>query len=121
MLLKALRNGLGQLIVLGDALTRPQPMQRSATQQQEVEQALENMSLYQFRACPFCVKVRRNLHALNLPMELRDAANDSQHRSALAAGGGAIKVPCLRIDEGGGNTWLYESDEIIAYLKQRFG
>jgi glutathione S-transferase len=30
-------------------------------------------------------------------------------------------VPCLRIDEGGGSTWLYESAAIIAYLEKRFG
>ncbi|MEM7376052.1 MAG: glutathione S-transferase N-terminal domain-containing protein [Pseudomonadota bacterium] len=120
MLLKALRNGLGQLIVLGDTLTRPTPLQRTPERQAEVEQALTGLSLYQFRACPFCVKVRRNLHRLNLPITLRDAANDPTHRRALAEGGGEIKVPCLRITDGEQDTWLYESDEIIAYLDTRF-
>ncbi len=121
MLLKALRNGLGQLIVMGDAATRPSPVARSDADQLQVEQALEALSLYQFRACPFCVKVRRTLHRLNLPMELRDAANDPVHREALAQGGGDIKVPCLRIQSDGEDRWLYESDDIIAYLNDRFG
>ncbi|MEM6986980.1 MAG: glutathione S-transferase N-terminal domain-containing protein [Pseudomonadota bacterium] len=120
MLLTALRKGLGQVIVWGDQLTRVQPLQRSAEQQADVERELASMSLYQFHACPFCVKVRRHLHQLNLPIELRDAANDPTHRSALAAGGGTVKVPCLRIQGGEQDTWLYESDEIIAFLRGKF-
>lgn len=121
MLLKALRTGLGQLIVLGDAATRPKPLERSHADQVRVESELASLSLYQFRACPFCVKVRRTLHRLNLPLELRDAAGDTTHRADLARHGGEIKVPCLRIESGTDHRWLYESDDIIAYLESRFG
>jgi glutathione S-transferase len=34
--------------------------------------------------------------------------------------GGKFKVPCLRIEENGQSTWLYESKAIIAYLDERF-
>ncbi|MGP1613692.1 MAG: glutaredoxin family protein, partial [Pollutimonas bauzanensis] len=78
------------------------------------------LSLYQFHACPFCVKTRRSLHRLNVPISLRDAKNDPAHRDRLLAGGGKIKVPCLHIQEQGQSRWLYESNEIIAYLEQRF-
>ncbi|MBE1043526.1 glutaredoxin, partial [Escherichia coli] len=50
---------------------RPRKLQRSAEAQAEVERALRNLSLYQFRACPFCVKTRRAMHRLNLPMQLK--------------------------------------------------
>ncbi|RIA36455.1 glutaredoxin [Ectopseudomonas oleovorans] len=120
MLLKALRIGLGQIVVFADWISRPRKLKRSPEAQAEVQRATSDLALYQFQACPFCVKVRRSLHRLNLPVELRDAKNDAGHRQALEQQGGRIKVPCLRIEENGQSTWLYESKAIIAYLDQRF-
>lgn len=120
MLLKALRVGLGQLIVLGDAISRPRPQRRSAEGQAAVINDAARLSLYQFHACPFCVKTRRSLHRLNVPITLHDAKNDPVHRERLLTGGGKIKVPCLHIQEEGQSRWLYESKEIIAYLEQRY-
>lgn len=120
MLVKALRVGLGQMIVLGDALTRPRPQRRSAQGQAAVNTEAARLSLYQFHACPFCVKTRRAIHKLNAPIALRDAKGDPEAREQLLAGGGKVKVPCLRIDEADGTRWMYESSEIIAYLEQRF-
>jgi glutaredoxin len=120
MLMKALRVGLGQLIVAGDLVTRPRKQKRDAVAQAEVDQAARSLTLYQFHACPFCVKTRRALHRLNVPVALRDAKNSEQDRQALLAGGGRIKVPCLRIEEAGKTTWMYESKAIIDYLDKRF-
>lgn len=119
MFMKALRVGLGQLIVLGDAVSRPRPQQRSAQGQAAVNKDAAALSLYQFHACPFCVKTRRAIHRLNVPIALHDAKNP-QEREHLLAGGGKVKVPCLRIEEAGGTRWMYESNAIIAYLEQRF-
>ena len=120
MILKAVREGLGRLIVFIDWATRPKPLARSAEEQQAVDQATRDMPLYQFYACPFCVRTRRAIHRLNLKIEVRDAQNDPEHRQTLTQEGGALQVPCLRIDEGAASTWLYESDDIIAYLEKRF-
>jgi glutaredoxin len=120
MLMKALRTGLGQVIVVGDLLTRPPRQKRSAEAQAKVVEAARGLSLYQFHACPFCVKTRRTLHKLNVPVALRDAKNDPAARDTLLAEGGKIKVPCLRIEEAGQVTWMYESKVIIEYLNQRF-
>lgn len=120
MFINALRNGLGQIIIFIDFITRPRKMQRSPEAQAAVNQAASNLSLYQFRACPFCVKTRRTLHKLNVPMQLRDAKNDAQARSELLEQGGKIQVPCLRIEENGQSTWLYESKAIASYLQDRF-
>ncbi|MFM0594980.1 MULTISPECIES: glutathione S-transferase N-terminal domain-containing protein [Paraburkholderia] len=120
MLMKALRVGLGQLIVLGDALSRPRPQRRSVQGQAAVNKEAARLSLYQFHACPFCVKTRRALHRLNVPMTLHDVRNDSAQRENLLAGGGKIKVPCLHIQEEDQSRWLYDSNAIIAYLEQRF-
>jgi glutaredoxin len=120
MLMKALRVGLGQLIVLGDAVSRPRPQRRSAQGQAQVEKEASRLSLYQFHSCPFCVKTRRTLHRLNVPMTLHDAKKDPVQRERLRVGGGKVKVPCLLIQEEGESRWLYESKAIIAYLEQRF-
>ena len=121
MLLKALREGLGRLIVFINFVTRPRPMQRSEEEQARVNEEASSLTLYQFYACPFCVRTRRAIHRLNLPIETRDAQNDPVDRQALKDGGGKIKVPCLRIEEAGGTRWMYESMDIIAYLEGRFG
>lgn len=121
MLVKLVREGLGRIIVFISWLTRPTPMQRAPAEQAKVDEAAKRLSLYQFYACPFCVKTRRALRRLNLNVELRDAQNDVARRSELEKQGGKIQVPCLRIDEGDEPTWLFESSEIIAYLENRFG
>ena len=109
---------LGRIILLVDFLTAPRGVKRSPEAQQKVEQAIDGLSLYQFQACPFCVKVRRELKRQSLPLELRDA-KQSDHKSALEQGGGWVKVPCLRIEEAGDVRWMYESSDIISYLQQR--
>lgn len=59
---------------------------------------------------------------LSLNIELRNALQPGEHRAALEREGGQIKVPCLRIQGDDGSVqWLYESNDIIAYLRERFG
>ncbi|BAN47993.1 glutathione S-transferase N-terminal domain-containing protein [Metapseudomonas resinovorans] len=120
MFIKAVRVGLGQLIIFLDFITRPRKLRRSPEAQAQVAEATTGLALYQFNACPFCVKTRRAMHRLNLPIALRDAKHDETHRAALLAGGGKIKVPCLRIEENGESRWMYESNDIIRYLDSRF-
>lgn len=120
LLLKLIRNGLGRLIIFIDFLTRPKKMQRSEQLQQQVNEQAQTMSLYQFHACPFCVKVRRAMRRLNVDIELHDAKNDPVRREELNTGGGRIKVPCLKTNDGDKETWLYESKDIIAYLEKQF-
>ena len=121
MLLKLTRNALGQIVIFFDFITRPKPIQRATETQNEIDLITRNMALYQFRACPFCVKTRRAIHRLNLNIETRDTINNAQHRADLEKFGGVIKVPCLKIEEGGNTQWMYESSDIIAYLENRFG
>ncbi|NBB09753.1 glutaredoxin [Pseudomonas sp. SLFW] len=118
--MKALRVGLGQLVILVDFLTRPGKKKRSPEAQAAVEASAKDLTLYQFNACPFCVKTRRTLRRLNVPVALRDAKNNELDRQTLLNEGGKIKVPCLRIEEAGKTVWMYESKVIIEYLNQRF-
>jgi len=120
MILKLIRTGLGQIIIFLNYLFRPQQKKRTPIEQARINQKTQSFALYQFHACPFCVRVRRMITQLNLKIEYRDAKNDTTHREALLAGGGKIKVPCLRIEENDQVSWLYESLDINAYLSDRF-
>lgn len=120
MLVKLLRNGLGQLIIFIDFITRPAKMKRSQEQQVLVEKKATELALYQFRACPFCVKTRRTMHKLNLPITLKDAKNNTDDRRFLLEQGGKIQVPCLRITSSGKEEWLYDSKKINQYLVDNF-
>lgn len=120
MFIKALRNGLGSIIIFISWLTRPAKIKRSPEGQQQVDAAAAQLTLYQFRACPFCVKVRRQLHRLNAPVQIAEAAQGTEARQQLLEQGGKVKVPCLRIESAEGVQWMYESDAIISYLEQQF-
>lgn len=120
MIVKVVREGLGRFIVLVNYLTRPTKIERPVRVQQEIDASAKALSLYQFYACPFCVKTRRTIHRLNVPISFVDAQGNQQNREDLLTGGGAIKVPCLRIDENNKTTWMYESNNIISYLNDRF-
>ncbi len=122
LLLKIFREGVGGLMAFISYLTTPIKVKRTAEQQAEIDKEVEGLSLYQYFACPFCIKTRRTIRSLKLPIEYRDAQiRGGKHRQDLEQQGGQIKVPCLRIDENGSSQWLYESNEIIAYLNKRFG
>ncbi|MBI5751995.1 MAG: glutathione S-transferase N-terminal domain-containing protein [Hydrogenophilales bacterium] len=118
---KTLRLVLGPFMMLWEFFTTPKGIVRPDEKQQQIDLQCRGLALYQFKTCPFCIKVRRAMRALSLNIELRDAQHDPQHRAALLQGGGQIKTPCLRItDEQGNSRWMYESDDIIQYLRQRF-
>lgn len=116
---------LTPFMLITEWLTTPKAISRSPEQQANVNTACQQLALYQFKACPFCIKVRKEMARLGLNIEKRDAQHNPQHRNALQNQGGKVKVPCLLITESSADTpshqrWLYESTEIISYLRQRF-
>ncbi len=112
---------LGRLILLIDFLTTPRGVKRSAEEQAMLDQQTSSLALYQYAACPFCVKVRRALKRHSLQVETRDAKRNEQYRQELLNDGGQLKVPCLKITEESGDVrWMYESSDIIRYLEGRF-
>ncbi len=118
---KTLRLVLGPFMLLWEVLSRPKAITRAPAQQREVDALSRNLTLYQFSTCPFCIKVRKEIHRLALPIERRDAQHAVGHRAELLQGSGAVQVPCLRITHPDGKVqWLAESGAIISYLNQRF-
>ena len=112
---------VGSLIRIVDFLTSPSPMQRSASEQAKIAEDCKNLTLYQYPSCPFCVRVRRNMKRLNLPIRQIDPRKDDQWMQQLVNEGGKAQVPCLQIVDGNGSSnWMYESADINSYLDQRF-
>lgn len=120
MIINLLRNGIGNILACAEQLTRPARMQRDPEEQARVDEQASQLILYQYRGCPFCIKVRRELHRLNVDIEMRDPSRNEQHRQELLEQGGRIMVPCLRIKENGQERWMYESSDINAWLRQQF-
>ena len=119
--MKVIRWILGQIILILDFLTSPKAVVREAKEQRAIDDVTASMSMYQFKTCPFCVKVRRELKRHALHIELRDAKNDAEIKAELVREGGRHKVPCLRIEKPDNSVeWLYESNDIIAHLKNQF-
>jgi len=79
---------------------------------------MNQYSLYYSNLCVFCQRVLFELRGKEHPIELR-ATSDVKHYRDLMAGGGKGQVPCLRIDSGDKTTWMYESQDIVRYLKQQ--
>ncbi len=101
--------------------TRQPRKQRTPDEQRQVDRATRMLSLYQFAACPYCIRVRRVIRKLQLNIELRDAAGNTAFQQELRLYGGKLQTPCLRIEQEGQEAiWLYESSVIIHYLKTRF-
>ncbi|MDO9420497.1 MAG: glutathione S-transferase N-terminal domain-containing protein [Herminiimonas sp.] len=118
---KLVRLILGPFLLLKEQLSKPKGLVRSAADQARVDAECQQLALYQFTTCPFCIKVRQEMRRLSLNVEQHDAQHSAENRQALLAQGGSSKVPCLKIVDADNQTrWLYNSREIIAYLQQRF-
>ena len=112
---------LGSLILSINWLTTPKGIKRDAGDQADIDKLTGKLALYHYRACPFCVKVRRQMKRQSLNIVTKDVKRSETAKEQLLAGGGLLKVPCLRIeDEQGQSQWMYESSDIINYLEGRF-
>ena len=118
---KTIRAVLGPILLLKEKLTRPAGLVRAQADQEEVNRQCHALTLYQYKTCPFCMKVRQEMDRLSLPIQRIDAQHPGADRTALQTQGGQAKVPCLRVtDTSGQSLWMYDSDKIIAYLRGRF-
>ena len=102
---------LGRIILFLDWLTSPRPNKISRTELDAIHNKVKNMTIYEFRACPFCVRVRRFMKKNNKVIFAQE----------LIDGGGKLQVPCLKIGDSNNSEWLYESKDIILYLKKHLG
>lgn len=118
-----IRKVVGSMLLFFDRVNPSKPtFQRSESDQALVDKETSALSLYQFKACPFCLKTRRAIERLGLKIECRDANTNAKYKEELTTQGGQFQTPCLRIENAGAAaTWMYESSDIIEYLQRRFG
>jgi glutathione S-transferase len=78
------------------------------------------LELYEFEACPFCRKAREALTVLDLDaLVLPCPKGGPRFREEVKRRGGKYQFPYL-VDPNTGKE-MYESDEIVAYLFERYG
>lgn len=119
--MKVVRIVLGALILFLNWVFTPKGVKRDAEAQAGIDKETAKLSLYQYKSCPFCVKVRRSMKRSSLNISTHDAKRSDKARDELMQGGGLLKVPCLKIEDDNGEVrWMYESSDIISYLDQRF-
>lgn len=112
---------LGRVILLFNWLFAPRGVERGPELQTATDLQTASLALYQYKACPFCVKVRRAIKRQSLNIETRDVKRCELAREQLLTGTGSLKVPCLRIEADSGEVnWLFESADIIEYLDGKF-
>jgi glutaredoxin len=110
---------IGRIILLLNFIFSPSSKKRAPELQAEVDASTQHLILYQLPACPFCVKVRRSMKRDGVNVELRNINKNEDYREELIREGGKRTVPCLKItDDNQKVTWLYESSDVIGYLKQ---
>ena len=77
---------------------------------------LDNLELFYFDTCPFCIKVLRYLRNNQIQnVTLLNIQKDQSAHHRLLDVGGKSQVPCLFIN----GTPLYESDDIINYFQNQ--
>ncbi len=80
------------------------------------------LELYQMEHCPYCAKVRRVMEELDLDFICRNMPKGSPKRELLRRLGGKEMVPFLVDTSDKSNpVMMYESDDIIDYLKEKYG
>jgi glutathione S-transferase len=82
---------------------------------------LNGLTLYQLPSCLFCWRVRFATWRMGIKLPMKNLMLSPTAHSELVREGGRMQVPCLRIEEGEKVSWLYESADIIDYLKGRAG
>ena len=103
---------LGSLILFFDRLFSPKEIVRDANSQASVDKQTGKLALYQYQACPFCVKVRRAMKRHSLNIETRDAKLSDSSRDELLQGGG-VPVPAALDSE-----ILDEAFETRAFVRE---
>lgn len=73
----------------------------------------DSLTLYIKYSCPYCEKVTTYMDEHHIEIKTKDVANP-EVRDELIAIGGKKQVPCLVHD----GKALYESDDIIKWLRQ---
>ena len=81
------------------------------------KQKLPGLTLYHYWGSYFSWKTRLAIYWMRVDIPFKDILLDDRAYQDLLKLGGKDQSPCLRIEQGSGVKWLYESNDIIVYLK----
>ena len=76
----------------------------------------KDLVLYVKNLCPYCRKVTTYMKQHDIEIPIKDVYSDVNAMVELVTIGGKNQAPCLFID----GKPLYESDDIIEFLKKEF-
>ena len=76
---------------------------------------MDELSLYYLPTCPYCQRVLGFMNQNGILIDMH-STTETANRDFLLSHGGKNQVPCLFIGEKA----LYESNDIIAYLRGKF-
>ena len=109
---------LGRIIICLDMIFSPKALNRDSVDQTKINKITNSYKLYQYHACPFCIKVRRFFKRESLNIDLVDAKQES-YKQELIQNGGKQKVPCLKVElKNKPVRWIYESKDIIKFISK---
>ena len=116
--MKLIRWVLGKIILFLDVLFSPKVLSRDSFNQTKINKVTSSYKLYQYNACPFCVKVRRFIKRESLEIDIVDAKKQI-YKQELIKNGGKQKVPCLKVKFKNNKVrWIYESKDIIDFISK---
>ncbi len=75
-----------------------------------------DLTLFYFPGCPYCKKVLNFMKDKNIEIQLKNIRKNREAARKLKEIGGKKQVPCLFIN----GKPLYESDDIIVWLKEHY-
>lgn len=79
------------------------------------------LTLYYMSHCPYCIKVLHAAEELGIEITLIEANRNTPERDTVEALGGQSMVPFLVDSNVEPEVRMYESNDIIAYLKEHYG
>ena len=75
---------------------------------------MKDYKLYVGTICPYCAKVKNFMEEEGIDIEIVNIEENRDEMKKLIEEGGKRQVPCLYHD----GEYLYESDDIIKFLKE---
>jgi len=81
---------LGRIILLLNFVFSPKKLKRETDAQATVDAQTQSLQLYQYEACPFCVKVRRDMRRKNLNIKTVNAKK-AENKQLLETQGGKFR------------------------------
>lgn len=80
---------------------------------------LPGHTLYHFYVSPYSRKARLAVYEHGFDIPFKDILTDPVALDELVKQGGKDQSPCLRIEGPQGAKWMYESQDIVNYLKTK--